>query len=137
VQNINPNSVSLRNVATEGKGSSATRKMVLIVHAVDAPGATCDPGEFSEPTYVNLHMVDDDGDGVFDDGKTIVCEGGGSTSNVKMDVFFQGPKNCLDSVPPYTEGPAVGKSTGTITSTATGSAGTAPRIESTSVKCSE
>ena len=82
-------------------------------------------------------MVDDDGDGVFNDDKTIVCEGGGATTNVKMDVFFEGPVNCLDSVSPFTPGPAVGRSTGTVTSTATGSAGTPALVESTSVKCTE
>jgi hypothetical protein len=111
--------------------------MVIIVQSVDAPGATCDPGDFSEPTSINLHMVDDDGDGVFNDSKTIVCEGGGATTNVKMDVLFRGPKNCLDSVPPFDPGSAVGKSTGTVTSTATGSAGTPAVVESTLVKCSE
>jgi hypothetical protein len=133
VENINPNQIVLQNVVSGGRGSSATRKMVLIVHAVDAPGATCDPGEFSEPTPVNLMMVDDDGDGVFNDGKTIVCEGGGVTTNVKWDVFFQGPLNCEDgAVPP----PKPDFSLGTITST--GSApGTANYVESTRIKCFE
>jgi len=81
-------------------------------------------------------MIDDDGDGVFNDGKTIVCKGGEST-NVKLDVFFQGPKNCLDSVSPYNPGPAVGKSTGTVTATATGSFGTADAVEEIDVKCTE
>ena len=49
VQNINPNQVVLQNVGTGGKGADSTRKMVMIVQAVDAPGATCDAGEFSEP----------------------------------------------------------------------------------------
>ena len=129
--NVNPNSVNLRNVATVGKGSSAVRKIVVIVHAVDAPGATCDPGELSDPTYVNLHMVDDDGDGVFNDGKTIVCEGGRASSNVRLDVFVQGPKSCLDSAVPD------GRSTGAITATATGSVGTAPYVEDIDVRCAE
>jgi hypothetical protein len=137
VQNINPNQVSLKNVYSGGKGSSATRKMVLIVHAVDTPGATCDPGEFSNPTSVNLMMVDDNGDGVFNDGKTIVCEGGGGTTNVKLDAFFQGPKNCENSVPPFTPGPAVGSSTGIISAMATGSAGTPVYTEDLSIKCFE
>jgi hypothetical protein len=101
VQNINSNQVVLQNVVSGGKGSSATRKMVMAVHAVDAPGATCDIGEFSDPTPVNLVMVDDDGDGVFNGGKTIVCEGGGVATDVKLDVFFQGPLNCENgAVPP-------------------------------------
>jgi hypothetical protein len=133
VQNIDPNQVVLQNVGTGGKGSDATRKMVVIVEAVDAPGATCDPGEFSEPTSVNLHRVDDDGDGVFNDGKIIVCEGGGGTINVKLDVFFQGPLNCEnEALPP----PKPGFSLGTITST--GSApGTTDYVEITRIKCFE
>jgi hypothetical protein len=130
VKNINPNSVSLKNVAA---GSSATRKMIVIVQAVDAPGATCDPGEFSEPTSINLAMVDDDDQSIFYDGKIIACEGGGATANVKFDVFFQGPKNCENSAVPT--GGNHPKSTGLATSTATGSAGTAPYVETTSIRC--
>ena len=133
VQNINPNQVSLKNVGSGGKGSSATRNMVVIVHAVDAPGATCDLGEFSDPTPINLLMVDDNGDVLIDSSKTIVCEGGGVTTHVKRSVFFQGPKNCENgAVPP----PNPDFSLGTITST--GSApGTADYLESTRIKCFE
>jgi hypothetical protein len=109
--------------------------MKLIIHAVDAPEATCDPGEFSEPTSVNLTMVDDDGDLVSSGGKTVVCEGGGKTTNVKLDVLFQGPLNCENSDVPASGNPS--SSTGTITSMATGSAGTTPRVESTKIKCFE
>jgi len=109
--------------------------MKLIIHAVDAPGATCDAGEFSEPTSANLTMVDDDGDGIVSGGKNVVCEGGGKTINVKLDVFFQGPLNCENSAVPPSGKP--GSSTGTITSTATGSAGTTPYVESTGIKCFE
>jgi len=107
--------------------------MVLIVHAVDAPGATCDPGELSEPTAINLHMVDDDGHGIYNDGKITVCEGGAGSTNVKLDVFFQGPENCENSDVPT--GGAHPKSTGFATSTATGSPGTTPHVESTAIKC--
>ena len=48
----------------------------MIVQAVDAPGATCDPGEFSNPTSVNLKMEDDRGNILIDSAKTVVCEGG-------------------------------------------------------------
>jgi hypothetical protein len=133
VQNINPNQITLKNVGSGGKGSTATRKMVLVVEAVDAPGATCDPGEFSAPTPVNLMMVDDDGDGVFNDGKTIVCGGGRGSTTVKLDVFFQGPLNCENgAVPP----PKPDFSLGTIMST--GSApGTADYVEDIKIKCFE
>ena len=129
VQNINPNQVSLKSVALRGKGSSKTRAMMMIAHAVDVPGATCDRGEFSDPTAINLRMVDDDGDVLVDSSETIVCEGGGVTTNVKRNVFFQGPKNCQGSDVPSD------KSTGAITSTGTGSAGTAVYVEDTKITC--
>ena len=115
------------------QAADSTKKVVMIVQAVDAPGATCDPGEFSNPTSVNLMMVDDNGDGVFNDGKNIVCEGGGVTTNVKLDVFFQGPLNCENgAVPP----PKPDFSLGTITST--GSAPlTADYVEDIKIKCFE
>jgi hypothetical protein len=106
--------------------------MVMIVHAVDAPGATCDPGEFSNPTAVNLRMEDDSGNILVDSAKTIVCEQG-VTVNLKRIVFFRGPLNCENGAVPS---PKPGFSLGTITST--GSAlGTADYVESTSIKCFE
>jgi hypothetical protein len=141
VQNINPNQVVLQNVGTGGKGSSATRKMVVTVNAVDAPGATCDPGEFSNPTSVNLKMEDDRCDGAYcgstgdiliDSAKTVVCEQG-VTMNLKRNVLFQSPLNCENgALPP----PKPDFSLGTITST--GSApGTADYVEGIKIKCFE
>ncbi len=132
VENINPNQVVLQNVGTGRKGSSATRKMVMIVHAVNAPGATCDPGEFSAPTAVNLKMEDDRGNILINSAKTVVCEQG-VTINLKRNAFFRGPLNCENgAVPP----PKPDFSLGTITST--GSApGTADYVESIKIKCFE
>jgi hypothetical protein len=76
-------------------------------------------------------MVDDDGDVLVDTSKTVVCEGGGATTNVKRAVFFQSPKNCENGAVPG------GSSTGTITSTGTGSDGTSVYVESTKIKCFE
>ncbi len=105
----------------------------MTLNAVDGPGATCDPGEFSNPTWVNLKMVDDDGDVLVDSSERIVCEGGGVTTTVKRDVLFQGPMNCENGTVPS---PKPGFSLGTITST--GSApGTADYVESTKIKCFE
>jgi hypothetical protein len=106
--------------------------MVVTVHAVDAPGATCDPGEFSNPTPVNLKMEDDRGNILVDSAKTVVCEQG-VTINLKRNAFFRGPLNCENgAVPP----PKPDFSLGTIT--ATGSApGTADYVESTRIKCFE
>ncbi len=109
--------------------------MKLIIHAVDAPGATCDDGELSEPTSVSLRMVDDDGDVLEDTSKTIVCAGGGKTTNLKTDVFFQSPLNCAGSEVPPSGNP--GSSNGVITTTASGSPGTAIVVESTGIKCFE
>jgi hypothetical protein len=104
--------------------------MVMIVNAVDAPGATCDPGEFSDPTSVKLKMEDDSGNILVDSATTIVCEQGVAT-NLKWNVFFQGPLNCENGAVPQ---PEPGFSIGTMTST--GSApGTADYVESTSIKC--
>jgi len=106
VQNINPNQVNLKNVATGGAFSSKTKKVVLIIHAVDAPGATCDPGEVSDPTRINLKMVDDDGHILIDSAKIIAA------------------------VPP----PKPEFSLGRITSTGSAS-GTTDYVESTRIKC--
>jgi predicted outer membrane repeat protein len=132
VENINPNQVVLQNVGTGGKGAERTRDMVMIVRAVDAPGATCGPGEFSNPTLVNLKMEDDGGNLLVDSAKTVVCKHG-VTTTVKRSVLFQGPLNCESgAVPP----PKPDFSLGTITST--GSApGTTDYVESTSIKCFE
>jgi hypothetical protein len=133
VQNINPNQVVLKNVGSGGKGSHNTRKMVMTLNAVDGPYETCDPGEFSDPMWVKLKMVDDDGDVLVDSSERVVCEGGGVTTTVKWNVSFQGPLNCENgAVPP----PKPDFSLGTITST--GSApGTADYVESTKIKCFE
>jgi hypothetical protein len=132
VQNINPNQVVLQNVSTSGKGSDSTKKMVMIVKAVDAPGATCDPGEFSAPTRINLRMEDDRRNVLVDSAETIVCKHG-VTTNLKRNVVFQGPLNCENGAVPS---PRPGFSLGTITSM--GSApGTAAYVESTKIKCFE
>jgi hypothetical protein len=132
VQNINPNQVVLQNVGTGGKGANSTRKMVVILHAVDAPGASCDPGEFSAPTPVNLKMEDDGGNILIDSAKTVVCGQGGATI-LKREVFFQGPLNCENGAVPASK---PGFSLGTITSTGSAS-GTADYVESTNIKCFE
>jgi hypothetical protein len=135
VVNIQPNQVSLRNVATAGKGSTLMRNMVLILHGVDAPGKTCDPGDFSAPTSINLTMLDDDGDILLNRSKTTVC-GADKTTNVKIGVGFEGPLNCEGSaVPSGGPGGRQSLSTGTITSTGTGSLGTPVRVENTRIKC--
>jgi hypothetical protein len=132
VEKINPNQVVLQNVGTGEKGSEVIRKMVITIHAVDTPRATCDPGEFSNPTPVNLEMKDDSGNIIVDNAKFVRCEQG-VTTNLKRDVFFWGPDNCENgAVPP----PKPDFSLGTITST--GSApGTADYVESTRIKCFE
>ncbi len=105
----------------------------MTLNAVDGPGETCDPGEFSNPMSVNLKMVDDDGDVLVDSSERVVCEGGGVTTTVKRNVFFQGPLNCENGAVPS---PKPGFSIGRITTT--GSApGTADYVESINIKCFE
>jgi len=132
VEDINPNLVVLQNVGTGGKGSSTTRKMVMILHAVDAPGATCDPGELSAPTPVRLKMQDERGVFLVFSAKTAVCKHGGKT-NLKRDVLFRGPGNCENGAVPSA---GSGFSLGVIT--ATGSTpGTADYVEDIAIKCFE
>ena len=97
--NVNPNLTTLTGVANGAKGFSGNRRMRVILRGADAPGATCDLGEASAPTSVNLKMVDDDGDIMIDSAKTIVCKGGEEKA-LKRDVFWQGPLNCKDSAVP-------------------------------------
>jgi hypothetical protein len=109
--------------------------MVLILHGVDAPGKTCDPGDFSASTSINLTMVDDDGDILVDKNKTAVCSAD-ATTNVKIGVRFEGPLNCENSaVPSGGPGGRQSFSTGTITSTGTGSPSTPVRVENTRIRC--
>jgi len=109
--------------------------MVVVVHGVDAPGKTCDPGDFSAPTSIHLQMVDDDGDIVIDASKTAVCRADTATT-VKIAVAFEGPSNCAGSAIP-SGGPGRGQSvsTATMMSTGTGSPGTRVRVENTRIKC--
>ena len=100
------------------------------LQALEAPGARCNPNESSEPTSINLRMVDDGGDVIIDRSKTVVCTGQPNvTTNVKIGVTFRGPDNCKDGVVPANQ------STGNITSTGTGSAGTAAFVRNVKIKC--
>ncbi len=110
-------------------------KVNMTVRAVDNFPATCEAGEFSEPTKINLRMVDDTGDVLIDNGKTIVCEGGGggATISVKRNVVVQSPVNCENgAVPP----PRPDFTLGTITSTGSAS-GTTDYVKAISIKCFE
>ncbi len=130
--NINPNSITLRNTASGGKGSDAVRKITVHTETVDAPGATCDEGETSGPVQVHLRMVDDDGDVLIDSAKTIVCTGAGpAQQKVTRTVLFQSPTNCENSAVPRGA-----HSSGVIT--ATGSAAGSPDyVESHTILCHE
>ena len=129
--NVNPNQTTLKSVGNGGKGASETRQMRIIFNAADAPGATCDLGESSVSTSVNLRMVDDDGDVLVDSAKNFVClnEGPNDLPTAKRDVFWQGPKNCENSDVP------TGKfSTGDITATVS-IAGQTDFVEVLNIKC--
>jgi len=128
VTNINPDALNLNKVGTGGKQSSRTRRMIMHLRTVDAPGASCDAGETSGPVAINLKMVDDDGDILIDSAKTVVCDGG--PSRMVRTVFIQGPLNCKDSAVPD------GISRGFIT--ATGSAfGSPDYVELLEMNCTE
>jgi hypothetical protein len=137
VENINPNQITLHG------GGTKNVKMVVLVHTVDAPGETCDDGEFSEPTKIKLTMVDDD-DIIVDNGKTVVCKGGGGTFNVKRTVVVKSPEDCEGgAVPPPKPDFSLGiiKSTGAaFVSDGDGGwvpNGTTPYTEDTRIKCFE
>jgi len=102
----------MKNVSTGGKGSDVVRKVKIHLVGVDAPGATCDPGENSGPVQVNLRMVDDDGDVLVDSAKIAVCYAGEGL-NMEREVFFQSPLNCAGSAVPTRQTEA-----GVITATA-------------------
>jgi hypothetical protein len=135
VIDITPGQISLRNVGTPGaKGSKLTKNVTVILDAVDAPGARCKPNEFSDPTPVNLRMVDDTGDVLVDRSKSVVCSGRpNELTAVKIPVKFEGPNNCKDGAVPTGNKP----STGNIASTATGSPGTPVYQETTRIKCKD
>jgi hypothetical protein len=122
-------------VGTPGaKGSTLTKNMAVLLDAVDAPGAKCGPNESSDPTPINLRMVDDTGDVLVNRTKSVVCSGRPNVvTSLKIPVKFVGPKNCKDGAVPSGKKP----STGNITSTATGSPGTAVYVENTRIKCKE
>lgn len=129
--NVNPNSTQLKNVASGGKGSDKVRKVTIHLEAVDAPGATCDPGEDSGPVAINLKMVDDDGDILVDSAKNgAVCEAGIPTK-VTRNVFFQSPLNCENSAVP-----AGAVSFGDLFVTAT-APGTGDYTETQTVRCNK
>ena len=100
---------------------------------MDAPGATCDPGEFSNPTPVNLKMEDDRDNILIDSAKIIVCEQGSDEEPEKKCPSSGVRLNCENgAVPP----PKPDFSLGTITST--GSApSTADYVEGIKIKCFE
>ena len=106
-------------------------KINMAVRAVDNLPATCEAGEFSEPTKINLRMVDDTGDVLIDNGKRIVCEGAGGTISVKRNVVVKSPLNCENgAVPP----PGSSFTLGAITSTGSAS-GTTDFVKAIGIKC--
>jgi hypothetical protein len=128
VTNINPNSTTLVKVASGGKGSDTVRRMTVHLRTVDAPGRTCDVGESSGPVKINLKMVDDTGDILLDNAKTVVCDGG--PQRLVRNVPFRSPKNCEGGVVPS------GRSVGVITASAS-APGTGTYTEDQAINCNE
>jgi hypothetical protein len=94
------NFVSLRNVATGGKGSTVDKSIGVQLEAIEASPGSCPTGATSEPTTVSLFIEDDDGDVVFTgSGEGFVCSPGVKLQ-ANFDMRFQGPENCKDSAIP-------------------------------------
>ncbi len=133
--NVNPNQEVLRNVAAGGKGSTGVRKMTVILEGQDAPGQNCRGNAVSDPTKINLKMVDDDGDVLIDSGKTIVCTAnnvGVHAFSLEREVFFRGPLNCENSAVP-----TGGFSNGDITATVSVAGQPDDFVEVFNLKCFE
>jgi len=88
--------------------------MTVLLQAQEASPGSCPDGATSNPTSVNLKIVDDTGDGVLDSSKnSFVCTSG-STVHAKFGVRYTGPENCKDSAVPVSQ-----TSRGTLFVTAT------------------
>ena len=73
-----------------------------------------------------------DGNILIDSAKTVVCEGKGADDEPEEErPSSRAPDNCENGAVPG------GSSTGSITSTGTGSAGTSVYVENTKIKCFE
>jgi hypothetical protein len=113
------NAVALKNVGDGGKGSTIERSITVQLEAQEASPGSCPYGATSNPTTVNLNIVDDDGDLVFDRSKnSFVCTSGEKV-HAKFGVRYTGPENCKDSLVPNKQ-----TSTGTLFVTATTADGT-------------
>jgi hypothetical protein len=108
------NLAKLRDVATDGKASRVPVAVTIRLKAVDVTPGSCTAGESSDPVTVAISLKDDDGEAIIARAKPgFVCTAGEKT-HAKFTAYFEGPKNCKDSVVP------VGQSKGAITgSTAT------------------
>jgi hypothetical protein len=94
------NAVALKNVSNGGKGSTIERTITVSLVAQEASPGSCPDGATSNPTTVNLTIVDDDGDLVFDrDKNSFVCTSGKKV-HAKFGVRYTGPDNCKDSAVP-------------------------------------
>ena len=120
--------MNLNKVGSGGKQATRIMKMLIKTKTVDRPGASCDPGEDSGPVFVNLTMVDDDGDILVDSSKILVCDHG--PQGQIRTVTVQGPLNCKDSAVPD------GYSSGVIVATGT-APGTPAYVENLTINCTE
>jgi hypothetical protein len=112
------NLVALRDVGTDGKGSTLTRTVTVKLQAREARPGSC-PAGTSSPTTLDLSIVDDDGDPVaVGNGKNGYCEAGKNT-HMKFWVRYVGPENCKDSAVPTQQ---VSRGDLFITATASGGA---------------
>jgi hypothetical protein len=127
VRTFSPNSFQLNKVS-EGV-AFGSKRMVIKLDGVDAPGATCDVGEDSGPVEINVKIVDDDGDVLTDHSKTVVCDAQ-KVWLARQTLFFQGPLNCKDGAVPSPT------STGVLTATIS-VPGQLDYVEDLSIGCNE
>lgn len=97
------NLAKLRDVATDGKASRVAESVTVRLKAVDATPGSCRAGLSSDPVTVSMYLEDDDGDVILSRAKGgFVCTSG-KKSHAKFTTYFEGPKNCKDSVVPVAQ----------------------------------
>ncbi len=99
---------ALKDVGTGGKASTIIRTVTVQLEAQESSAGSCPTGATSEPTMLNLRMVDDDDQIFFLRNKAgLVCTAGEPT-NAKFWARYSGPMNCKDSAVPTGNQPSAG-----------------------------
>jgi hypothetical protein len=64
------NLVVLRNTSTDGRGSTLTKKVGVVIKANERTRGACHPKKSTDTFSLRLRMVDDDGDVIFDETRS-------------------------------------------------------------------